>query len=134
MNGVIFLQVMHSKLQKMLPDIEQRLSQPDIEIFKIGKSNDSKRRFLEYEEPLHFLGIIAKGNADAINQAECDLIAHFHENAKCTNENAGGGGNENATELYIVAKKHYEQPLNDGDQLEHLLEPSSLFDFETINI
>ena len=63
-----------------------------------------------------------------------DLIAHFHENAKCTNENAGGGGNENATELYIVAKKHYEQPLNDGDQLEHLLEPSSLFDFETINI
>lgn len=110
----------------MLPDIEQRLSQPDIEIFKIGKSNDSKRRFLEYEEPLHFLGIIAKGNADAINQAECDLIAHFHENAKCTNENA--------TELYIVAKKHYEQPLNDGDQLEHLLEPSSLFDFETINI
>ena len=47
---------MHSKLQKMLPDIEQRLSQPDIEIFKIGKSNDSKRRFLEYEEPLHFLG------------------------------------------------------------------------------
>lgn len=64
----------------MLPDIEQRLSQPDIEIFKIGKSNDSKRRFLEYEEPLHFLGIIAKGNADAINQAECDLIAHFHEN------------------------------------------------------
>lgn len=118
----------------MLPDIEQRLSQPDIEIFKIGKSNDSKRRFLEYEEPLHFLGIIAKGNADAINQAECDLIAHFHENAKCTNENAGGGGNENATELYIVAKKHYEQPLNDGDQLEHLIEPSSLFDFETINI
>lgn len=125
---------MHTKLQKMLSDIERRLAQPDIEFFKIGKSNDSKRRFSEYKEPLHFLGIIAKGDADAINQAECDLIAHFRENTKCTNENAGGGGNENATELYIVAKKHYEQPLQDREQLEHLLEPSSLFDFKTINI
>lgn len=125
---------MNHKLQKVLPDIEQRLSQPDIEIFKIGKSNDSRHRFEEYDEPLHFLGIVAKGNADAINQAECDLIAHFRDNAKCINENAGGGGNENATELYIVAKKHYGQPLKNGEQLEYLLEPSSLFNFETVNI
>ncbi len=125
---------MNHKLQELLPIIEKRLEQPDIDVFKIGKSNDSKRRFLEYEEPLHFLGIIAKGNADAINQAECDLIAHFQKNAKCANEYAGGGGNENATELYIVAKKHYEQPLKDREQLEQLLEPSSLFDFDTISI
>ena len=125
---------MHSKLRQVLPNIERRLSQPDIEFFKIGKSNDSRRRFFEYEEPLHFLGIVATGHADTINQAECDLINHFRKNAKCINENAGGGGNENATELYIVAKKHYEQPLENGEQLEHLLEPSSLFDFETINL
>lgn len=125
---------MNSKLQEMLPVIEKRLGQPDIESFKIGKSNDSRQRFLEYEDPLHFLGIIARGNADTINKAECDLIAHFQECVKCTNKNAGGGGNENATELYIVAKKHYEHPLKNKEQLEHLLEPSSLFDFETINI
>ncbi len=125
---------MHSKLRQVLPNIERRLSQPDIEFFKIGKSNDSRRRFSEYEEPLHFLGIVATGNADTINQAECDLINHFRKNAKCINENAGGGGNENATELYIVAKKHYRPQLEYGEQLEQLLDPSSLFDFETINL
>lgn len=125
---------MNSKLQEVLPAIEKRLRQPDIESFKIGKSNDSRHRFLEYEGPLHFLGIIARGNADTINQAECDLIAHFQECVKCTNKNTGGGGNEHATELYIVAKNHYEHHFKDGEQLEHLLEPSSLFDFETIDI
>ena len=120
--------IMDRKLQDLLPAIKERLEQPDIRAFKIGKSKDARRRFSEYEEPFHYLGIIAKGNADAINQAECDLIDYFKGNAKCTNENAGGGGYEDATELYIVARK------NGADHREHLLDPTPLFGFKTLTI
>lgn len=119
---------MDRKLQDLLPAIKERLEQPDIRAFKIGKSKDARRRFSEYEEHFHYLGIIAKGKADAINQAECDLIDYFKGNAKCTNENAGGDGYEDATELYIVARK------NGADYREYLLDPTPLFGFKTLTI
>ena len=123
---------MHSRLQQMLAAIEWRLSNTDIITFKIGKSDDSQRRFLLYNEPYHYLGIVAIGTNQNINQAEIDLINWAMNNSsichKCQNTNGGGGGNPDATELYIVVRKA------NADCGEHLLDPDNLFDFHPINI
>lgn len=116
----------------MLAVFQRRLSNDDIIAFKIGKSNNSQQRFLQYDEPYHHLDIIAIGTAEDINQAEIDLINWAINNRsichKCQNVNNGGGGDPDATELYIVAQKA------NADCGEHLLEPSALFNFQPINI
>lgn len=126
---------MERTLEAKLSVIEDRLMCEDINFFKIGKSNDSRARFNQHnsdEEFWHFLSIIARGSAESVNQAECDLIDYFRQHPtlkdKCQNDNRGGGGNEQATELYIIASNKYADPL------EHLLGAVDLFTFETINI
>lgn len=123
---------MDSKLSRLLLNIESRLSDNDIVAFKIGKSENSHNRFLQYDEPYHYLGVVARGNATKINQAEIDLInwaqqRHLLAN-KCINTNDGGGGSSNATELYIVARR---ANANCGS---HLLPPDELFNFQPITL
>ena len=123
---------MHNRLKAILPSIEQQLSSDEIMVFKIGKSDDPAKRFNQYEEPYHYLDIIAKGDASKINKAEIDLInwATTHEclSIKCLNENNGGGGNPDATMLYIVSRRA------NAEAGEHLLTPTNIINEEIINL
>lgn len=123
---------MSPELQSLLSGIKQRLMKADISSFKIGKTNNPKERFNQYDEPYHYMDIIAQGDANKINTAEKDLIdwvnSHESLSAKCANINEGGGGNPDATMLYIVSRKA------EAEIGEHLLPPSRLFNGDIINL
>ena len=100
---------MNTKLQVLLPLIEQRLLQDDISAFKIGKTEDEGKRFSGDDyETYEYGSIIAESDdPNLIADAESDLIQHFKSHndlkRKCENINCGSGGDPDATKLYIVA-------------------------------
>lgn len=103
-------------LKEILPNLVSWLRDEDVDLFKIGISNNPEQRAEQYAQ--HQLFTIAHSNdPKAICQAEKDLIAFFLDRdnpvfEKCENINAGGGGQiEDATFLYIAVK--YKRPTID---------------------
>ena len=123
---------MHPELRNLIPAIEKRLSQEDIEFFKIGKSESAEERFKDPEyNDCQLMGIVAAGCPQIIDQAERDLIKYFKSSNPqklCENENQGGGGNPMAIELYIFAKQQ------EADRFDGLLDPSPLFEFKPVQL
>lgn len=117
---------MNKGIKTILPIVEKRLLQPDIRIFKIGKTEDVKVRFnAEEYNDYDYAQLIAEGKSIDISNAENDLIEYFKGHSvlknKCINEKSGSAGNPNATQLYIVA-----QGPCPSDPRERLLDKGSL--------
>ena len=130
---------MDAKLREVLPAIEKRLQQEDVESFKIGKATSAKERFDDEEyRGYYYMSVIAVGDKDKINQAERDCIEYFTKKSaikdKCNNQIGGGGGCPEATELYIAAKQFYRPDENDDNRFDQMLGPKELFGWKIINI
>lgn len=69
----------------------------------IGKTGNLEERRKEHEkEGYSHTEAIAEGESDVVNDTEIYLIQEFKKSdLKCTNTNDGGGGNSNATILYV---------------------------------
>ena len=124
---------MDPQLEQLIPVIEKRLGEDDISEFKIGKSKCAKKRFNDDEySGYYYLSVIAEGNPAQINQAEIDMIDYFMSTScvksKCANLHNGGGGNPEATELYIAAKSSKLK------YQESLLGPVNLFEFQSVQL
>ncbi len=100
--------------QSLLDRIEERLQSGDITNFRIGITEDWKKRERDYLGEYTLGDPIASGEEDTIREAEAELIkwthSHLAKNApkvKCDNQRgAGGEGAKNPNTLYIVAKEH----------------------------
>ena len=124
---------MNPRIGKLIPNIEDRLSQEDIAEFKIGKAENSAQRFEDNDyADYYYQSVLAKGDPDQISLAESDLIDYFKNESsvkgKCGNERGGSAGNDRATEVYVAAK-HRDNEV--GDQV---LGPLKLFDFDPIQL
>lgn len=128
---------MNKKLSPILQQIDSCLLQENIHCFKVGKSESAKERFADDDYAgYYYLSVVATGNKEEIFQAEKDFIKYFlHESAakdKCQNEIEGSPGNEEATELYIAAKRKVEE--EDDRRYDQAMGPVELFDFKTIKL
>ncbi len=100
---------MNKKLQAALDQIDERLLKGDITNFKIGKTRNAEERFVaeDYDDYALASIIAFSKNAKEIDMAEKDLIDYYKKHKilseKCENENLGGG-NPDATYVYIIAK------------------------------
>ena len=124
---------MHSQLQNILSDIENRLNKEDVIRFKIGITYETVGdRFKNgYDDDGYtHISEIAYGDVADVKQAEKDLIQWALNNTKikdkCENEANGGGDIDDAYYVYIVA----ESTTVSENKQERLLEdlPKSLFE------
>ena len=85
----------------------------------IGKTNNDKRREEEHlakSHPVVYLVVVAKGPAKKITELEKLSVEALcnSRNLRMLNERGGGGGNPDATMLYVA----FSEPLPDDDLFE----------------
>lgn len=102
---------MNEKLEEIMIWVEEKLSTfSELKEFKIGKASDCEDRFeTDYQKEGYDNYLeLAYGSPKAINDGEKFLIGYFRNHPtwkdKCVNKIDGGGGNRNATRLYLVVK------------------------------
>lgn len=107
------LYVMNSTLNvkkvRSIVKIEAILSDKELTNFKIGKTDNLKRRMREHEKDgyTNFYEIAECNSLEELNNLERDLISYFKTNSKCANENEGGGGSISESvkyHIYLITK------------------------------
>lgn len=119
---------MKKKIEDLIPKIENLLSNSNYKEFYVGKTDDLEKRNKEHEdEGYNLFWEIAHGIPDSISEGEKKLINYFRNKSsvkdKCENENEGGGGNNQATFLYLAVRADINSIHDFSDDAIPLFDP-----------